>query len=128
MNEQNDASVHAETRPWRTFEWLSGIPLCDDLWLSMQAQNIVVVDLIVRQFEHEALEAFYENDRFSVDTFIGLSLGYAILFGMLSRESLERILKGHGANLPKNADRRSERKARDKQKIRSPIDETEVQD
>jgi hypothetical protein len=55
------------------FTWRSGIPLCDDLWLGMQAQNIAIVDRIVRHFEHEALEGFYKNDSFSIDDLYSLS-------------------------------------------------------
>jgi hypothetical protein len=39
----------------------------------MQAQNIAVVDRIVRHFEHEALEDFYKHDRFSMDSLYPLS-------------------------------------------------------
>lgn len=45
------------------YRWVAEIPLCDDLFLSMQAQNIALVDLLVlRQMEHDLLEHYYAND------------------------------------------------------------------
>ena len=39
----------------------------------MQAQNIAIVDRIVRHFERAALEEFYKDDRFSMDDLYPLS-------------------------------------------------------
>ena len=45
------------------YEWVSTIPLCDDLFLSMQAQNIALVDLmLIRGMEAELLHAYHDND------------------------------------------------------------------
>jgi hypothetical protein len=73
MTEQKPEEVPAKEEPWNMFAWRFGIPLCDDLWLGMQAQNIAIVDRIVRHFEHAALEEFYRNDRFSIDDLYPLS-------------------------------------------------------
>jgi hypothetical protein len=73
MSEQKPEVASIEHDPWNMFAWRSSIPLCDDLWLGMQAQNIAVVDRIVRHFEREALDEFYRNDRFSMDSLFPLS-------------------------------------------------------
>src|SRR4029077_11514608 len=73
MSEQKPEAAPAGEKPWNMFAWRFGIPLCDDLWLGMQAQNIAVVDRIVRIFEREALEEFYKNDRFSMDSLYPLN-------------------------------------------------------
>jgi co-chaperonin GroES (HSP10) len=39
----------------------------------LQAQNIVILDKIVRHFEEEALNEFYEHDKFSIETLSPLS-------------------------------------------------------
>lgn len=58
------------------FQWVSTIPLCDDLFLSMQAQNIALVDLLViRGMERELLEEYWRRDRMPLD---GAMLGGAI--------------------------------------------------
>jgi hypothetical protein len=44
------------------FSWAGTIPLCDDLWLRMQAQNVAIVDMtIIRDIEAEALARFYQG-------------------------------------------------------------------
>lgn len=59
--------------PFSLFTWRASIPLCDDLWLGMQAQNIAIVDSIVRHFEQQALQHYYEHDRFSMEHLAPLS-------------------------------------------------------
>jgi hypothetical protein len=50
------------------YQWVSTVPLCDDLFLSMQAQNIALVDLmVIRGMEAQLLQAYYENDRVPID-------------------------------------------------------------
>ncbi len=45
------------------YSWVASIPLCDDLFLSMQAQNIALVDLMVlRGMETELLQEYWNND------------------------------------------------------------------
>ena len=45
------------------YPWIESIPLCDDLFLSMQAQNIALVDLMVlRDMEAELLQEYWKND------------------------------------------------------------------
>jgi hypothetical protein len=73
MTEREPEDAPTEEEQWNMFAWRSGIPLCDDLWLGMQAQNIAIVDRIVRHFEQTALEEFYRNDRFSIDDLYPLS-------------------------------------------------------
>lgn len=56
------------------YTWSDSIPLCDDLWLGMQARNIAMVDMsIVRGIEEEALEAYMERERTPVDILMPLS-------------------------------------------------------
>ena len=56
------------------FSWSGDIPLCDDLWLGMQARNIAIVDqIIIRRIEQEALEAYHERDRTPTDILLVLS-------------------------------------------------------
>ena len=44
--------------------WSHTIPLCEDLWLGMQARNIAMVDqLIIRDLEAQALEQFLEKEK-----------------------------------------------------------------
>jgi hypothetical protein len=46
------------------FKWSSGIPLCDDVWLGMQARNIAIVDLqVIRIIEADMLEEYFKEDR-----------------------------------------------------------------
>ncbi len=73
MGELKPEEMPAEESAWNMFAWRFSIPLCDDLWLGMQAQNIAIVDRIVRHFESAALEEFYKNDRFSMDDLYPLS-------------------------------------------------------
>lgn len=54
--------------------WSHEIPLCDDLWLGMQARNIAIVDFaIIRDIETEALEAYLERERTPSDILLPLS-------------------------------------------------------
>lgn len=54
--------------------WSSQIPLCDDLWLEMQARNLGVVEFsILRQMEDTCIGDFYENDRVSMEYAMPLS-------------------------------------------------------
>jgi hypothetical protein len=69
----SDTEAPKEEVPWNMLEWRDSIPLCDDLWLGMQAQNIAIVDRIVRHFEQQALDGFYDTDRFSMDDLLPLS-------------------------------------------------------
>jgi hypothetical protein len=73
MNDQASEKQPAQEPAWSMLEWRASIPLCDDVWLGMQAQNIAIVDRIVRHFERVALDGFYENDRFSMDDLLPLS-------------------------------------------------------
>jgi hypothetical protein len=62
-----------EEEPFHLFMWRYSIPLCDDLWLGMQAQNIAIVDSIIRHFEQQALQHYYANDSFSIADLAPLS-------------------------------------------------------
>jgi hypothetical protein len=55
--------------------WRATIPMTDDIYLGMQAQNIAVVDMtILRHFETQALEEFFsDDDRISQQTLSVLS-------------------------------------------------------
>ena len=54
--------------------WSDGIPLCDDLWLGMQARNIAIVDFgIIRDMEDSALAAYMEHERTPTDILLPLS-------------------------------------------------------
>lgn len=56
------------------YQWVATIPLCDDLWLGMQAQNVAIVDMtIMRHIEHDALEEYFKDDSFSMPTLQVLS-------------------------------------------------------
>jgi hypothetical protein len=45
------------------YPWVASIPLCDDLFLSMQAQNIALVDLMVlRDMETQLIQEYWKND------------------------------------------------------------------
>jgi hypothetical protein len=56
------------------FAWSDTIPLCEDLWLGMQARNIAIVDLsVIRQVECEAVAEFHEHDRTPLPTLMMLS-------------------------------------------------------
>jgi hypothetical protein len=61
------------------YQWVSTIPLCDDVYLSMQAQNIALVDIsIIRHMEGALLQAYYDNaDR--------MPPGDAMLLGAISQ-------------------------------------------
>lgn len=46
------------------FGWSESIPLCDDVWLGMQARNIAMVDLdIVRVIEADMLDEWLKHER-----------------------------------------------------------------
>jgi hypothetical protein len=48
--------------------WADTIPLCDDLWLRMQAQNIAVVDIsIIRVLELQALRVHAQEERTPIE-------------------------------------------------------------
>jgi hypothetical protein len=65
---------HDDSEPlFNLFTWRASIPLCDDLWLGMQAQNIAIVDHIIRHFEQQALQHYYANDSFSMEHLAPLS-------------------------------------------------------
>ncbi|MHA6264453.1 hypothetical protein ACXYMO_14710 [Arenibacterium sp. CAU 1754] len=54
--------------------WSSSIPLCDDLWLGMQARNIAFVDFtVLRGIESEAAQAYIERERTPTDVLLPLS-------------------------------------------------------
>jgi hypothetical protein len=56
------------------FLWSDTMPLCDDLWLGMQARNIAIVDqTVIRDIEREALAAFAERDKTPSDILLVLS-------------------------------------------------------
>lgn len=41
-----DNSDRVPIEKFSLYQWVSTIPLCDDLFLSMQAQNVALVDLM----------------------------------------------------------------------------------
>jgi hypothetical protein len=46
----------AGEKDFNLFKWSDDIPLCDDVWLGMQARNIAIVDLeVVRIIEADML-------------------------------------------------------------------------
>lgn len=54
--------------------WSSSVPLCDDLWLGMQARNIAIVDFtVLRGIESEAAQAYIERERTPSDILLPLS-------------------------------------------------------
>jgi hypothetical protein len=57
------------------YSWYPTIPMTDDIYLGMQAQNIAVIDMtILRPLEAQALEEFFsEHDRVSPGTLSVLS-------------------------------------------------------
>jgi hypothetical protein len=63
-----DKKVKAEE--FSVYAWYSTIPMTDDLYLGMQAQNIAVVDMmVIRQLENQALEEFFsDRDRVVFET------------------------------------------------------------
>jgi hypothetical protein len=67
MSEELDEGDFTDTgvpKKFNVIAWASGITLCDDLWMRMQAQNIAVVDIaIVRPMELEALCAYSREER-----------------------------------------------------------------
>lgn len=61
-------------KDFKLLEWATTIPLLDDLWLRMQAQNIAIIDMaVLRPMEESAMEEFYKHDRISPDTLQTLS-------------------------------------------------------
>jgi hypothetical protein len=73
MAKKRSTSMNDDEPPFNLFTWRSSIPLCDDLWLGMQAQNIAIVDHIIRQFEQQALQRYYAEDSFSIADLAPLS-------------------------------------------------------
>jgi hypothetical protein len=73
LAKRRNRSAIDDDPPFSLFVWRSSIPLCDDLWLGMQAQNIAIVDRIVRHFEQEALQHYYAHDSFSMEHLAPLS-------------------------------------------------------
>jgi hypothetical protein len=70
----SDAPKKVSAKDFSLFAWAATIPLTDDLWLRMQAQNIAVVDMtMLRPMEERALEEFFEHDRISSETTHNLS-------------------------------------------------------
>lgn len=54
--------------------WSHTIPLCNDVWLGMQARNIAIVDMqLIRQVETQALAEFLETEHTPVPTLMFLS-------------------------------------------------------
>jgi len=62
---------HMQRTNWKKFSlysWVLNIPLCDDVFLSMQAQNIAVVDMmVIRDLEAAVIERFYADDQMPMD-------------------------------------------------------------
>jgi hypothetical protein len=73
LKKDNEGGPPPKGQPFNIFGWSDTIPFSDDVWLGMQARNIVIVDRIVRHFEQVALNGFYENDRFSMDDLMPLN-------------------------------------------------------
>src|SRR6266700_818694 len=71
----SDNSDRVPIAKFSLYRWVSTIPLCDDLFLSMQAQNVALVDLmVIRGMEAELLQAYYDNDdRMPID--VGMLVG-----------------------------------------------------
>ena len=62
------------TNQFNILAWSKGIPLCDDVWLGMQARNIAIVDFaIIRDMEDSALAAYLERGRTPMDILLPLS-------------------------------------------------------
>lgn len=63
-----------EIKTFNILTWSDAIPLCDDVWLGMQARNIAMVDMsIIRHLESEALEAYTEAEKTPVHLLLPLS-------------------------------------------------------
>ena len=61
-------------KEFNLMRWSTTIPLCDDLWLGMQARNIAIVDFtVLRGIESEAAQAFVERERTPTDILVPLS-------------------------------------------------------
>jgi hypothetical protein len=61
-------------KDFNVLSWASTIPLCDDLWLQMQAQNIAVVDIaIIREMELQALRVHAQEERTLLELLMALS-------------------------------------------------------
>jgi hypothetical protein len=71
----SDNSDRVSIEKFSLYQWVSTIPLCDDLFLSMQAQNVALVDLmVIRGMEAQLLQAYYDNDdRMPID--VGMLVG-----------------------------------------------------
>jgi len=71
----SDNSDRVPVEEFSLHQWVSTIPLCDDVFLGMQAQNIALVDLmVIRSMEAQLLQAYYDNDdRLPID--VGMLVG-----------------------------------------------------
>jgi hypothetical protein len=57
-------AAKTQTEEFNLLTWSSTIPLCDDLWLGMQARNIAIVDMtMLRRIEGSALAEYARTDR-----------------------------------------------------------------
>ena len=67
--------VHAYmSNQFNILSWSSEIPLCDDVWLGMQARNIAMVDLsIIRPMEADALAAYMKREKTPLEHLLPLS-------------------------------------------------------
>jgi hypothetical protein len=63
MEELSEADV---PRNFSVLAWVMTIPLCDDLWLSMQAQHIAAVEIaIIRPMELEAARTIFAEEPYA---------------------------------------------------------------
>jgi len=61
-------------RDFSVISWAGTIPLCDDVWLRMQAQNLAAVDIsIIREMELEALRVHGREERTPLEVLVPLS-------------------------------------------------------
>jgi hypothetical protein len=93
------------------YSWCATIPMTDDVYLSMQAQNIAVVDMtILRHLEAQALEEFFsQEDRISQQTLSVLSAlsqmwVFALYEFLRTWRQRARALLGFAEKLAKLAD------------------------
>jgi hypothetical protein len=73
--ETEDAFTDTDVpKGFSVFGWAETIPLLDDLWLRMQAQNIAVVDIsIIREMELQALRVHAQEERTPTELLMPLS-------------------------------------------------------
>jgi len=70
----NVCQIAMTSNDFSIFAWSAQIPLCDDLYLGMQARNVAMVDLaVIRDIESQALSAYMERERTPVDILMPLS-------------------------------------------------------